>query len=277
MSGLHSTLRRTTFRAAYDGTYFSAATIDEAMAIAAQLLFGKPTAEFRPEQRDGILAAFQGNDVIIRLATGSGKTYIFWGVLVLHDLLYNGFAETGPFKRKTSVHAHYRRFFIVVVQPLNGLMMDMVSKFNATKAAKFLDLQAVSTVDEDGQDIATAMAAVTGPLECFATSTSICEPMRPCLAGNVALIATSPEKLAEADSALSAALQSGQRNRVRIPVLLAMDEAHLCSEWGESDTKEGKARGEAFRKHYGQVGLNRAGYDQWVISLVALVYIRVLC
>ena len=79
------------FRDAHaDQRVWSAEDIKIALAVAAKMIFGKKRRTFRENQIKCILAAFAGKDTIANLATGSGKTAIIWGVLLLYDILYNG-------------------------------------------------------------------------------------------------------------------------------------------------------------------------------------------
>ena len=71
------------------GKRHMAGRLERALELVATLLHG-PDATLRPNQRKGILEAFAGRDGIVQLATDSGKTTIFEGVLIIYDLLYNG-------------------------------------------------------------------------------------------------------------------------------------------------------------------------------------------
>ena len=55
---------------------------------------------FTSHQTAAILAGFKGEDLLVALATGAGKSTIFYGILVLYDLLYNGFPGSAEYTRR---------------------------------------------------------------------------------------------------------------------------------------------------------------------------------
>ena len=78
--------------------------------------------------------------------------------------------------------------------------------------------------------------------------------------GSFDIVMTSPENLTDVQSPV----RRGVASRVgssRKPILLAIDEAHLCSEWGEASSN---AESVAFREEFAKIGLSRATYDKWV-------------
>ena len=139
------------------------------------------------------------------------------------------------------LRTRFRRF---VLAPLNGLILEHVATFNKTLAAKYLNLQAASTVD-----------VKIGSAE-----------MNRIVAGEYAFVCTTPEVVCDQKHPLREQLLASNRN----VIFMAVDEAHLSKEWGEMDCK---VDDEAFRKAFAEVGEARASMPNPVIAITLYDYI----
>ena len=84
-------------------------------------------ARLYPIQRESILSILAGIDTVTILATGGGKSFIFWGVVLLYSLLFNDTStRTSPSFRPV----------VIVISPLQDLMQDQVTRLQQVVSAQ---------------------------------------------------------------------------------------------------------------------------------------------
>ena len=140
---------------------------------------------------------------------------------------------------------------MIVISPLVELMNEMVSTFQETNAAIQLGLTVATTHDLehnslDMQRISGLYSHMLFHFICF------------CVDGHIHLVYVSPESYTDAKHPLGAVLCD------LTPQLLpiAIDEAHLCYQWG---TNSGDGRSEAFRESFARLGITRSSFHGKVL------------
>ena len=104
------------------GREFTHSLVAEALVFVA-LCFD--IVELYPYQVTSILALFTGQHLLSLHATGGGKTFCFWGVIILYDFLFNGHPR--------GIRQPSDQLFspiMYVISPLNSLMVDQTEAFN---------------------------------------------------------------------------------------------------------------------------------------------------